>query len=76
MDVTYVTQLSVDRLNRIVLTAERHGGPISAAVYIRNPEEELPLIIQTVKQSEHVRRFVDFHILYQFNEGVELYIFL
>jgi hypothetical protein len=70
LDITYVTQLSVDRLNRIPLIAERHGGPVSAAVYIKNVEEELPLIMQTVKQSQHVRRFVDFHLLLQFQPGV------
>lgn len=63
-DVTLITQVSPDRLSRLVDMSASWSGPISAAVYVKDAEEELPIIDELVATSESVREFVDFHILY------------
>lgn len=63
-DVTLITQVSPDRLSRLVDMATSWAGPISAAVYVKDADEELPIIDELVDTSEPVRKFVDFHILY------------
>lgn len=68
-DVTYVTQLSVDRLDRLLLVAEKFRGPISASVYIKRPEEK-DQVISSLKIHALLRRYVDFHLLYQFDHDV------
>lgn len=63
-DVTLITQVSPDRISRLVDMATSWSGPISAAVYVKDEDEELPIIDELVDSSEPVRKFVDFHILY------------
>lgn len=50
LDVSIATQLSVDRFDRLQVMAQSWKGPISAAVYIKTPEDEtvmLPYMIET-----------------------------
>lgn len=63
-DVTLITQVSPDRLSRLADMAETWSGPISAAVYVKDVDEEMPIIDGLVESNEAVRKFVDFHVLY------------
>jgi len=63
-DVTLITQVSVDRLLRIKDMADSWAGPISAAVYVKNGTEELPIIDELFQSTDSVRKFVDFHVLF------------
>ncbi|KYQ89627.1 putative glycosyltransferase [Tieghemostelium lacteum] len=62
-DVTLITQLSIERLERLAMMADKWRGPISAAIYIREPEEVL-MVEGLVKNSLSVSMYVDIHLLY------------
>jgi len=63
MDVTLITQVSVDRLSRIQKMVETWRAPLSVAVFVK-PKDQLSLIDEMFEQSELVQSFVDFHLLY------------
>ena len=64
-DITLVTQLSADRLQRIQQIARVWKGPISAAVYATKKNNYLAtsLILSLWKASELVRSHVDIHLV-------------
>eukprot|EP01133_Synstelium_polycarpum_P011011 gene11011-12832_t len=57
------TQVTVDRLDRIVLMADKWQAPVSAAVFIR-AESELEILTQMINSYQSLADFVDFHLLY------------
>eukprot|EP00300_Choanocystis_sp_HF-7_P009122 c16271_g1_i4.p1 GENE.c16271_g1_i4~~c16271_g1_i4.p1 ORF type:complete len:660 (+),score=126.85 c16271_g1_i4:3-1982(+) len=71
-DVTLVTQLSLDRLDRLHGMADTYKGPISAAVYITDVSRDVPQILDLCKSSTSVRKHVDIHLVMQHTVG-ELY---
>lgn len=62
-DVTLVTQVSLDRLQRLQSMAETWGGPISASVYVKH-EKYLSKIDAFRNRSRSVEKLVDFHVLF------------
>ena len=63
-DITLVTQLSADRLQRIQQIARVWKGPISAAVYAgKNNFEATRLMLSIWKKSKLVRTHVDLHLV-------------
>ncbi len=63
-DITLVTQLSADRLQRIQQIARVWKGPISAAVYSgKNNFEATRLMLSIWKKSKLVRTHVDLHLV-------------
>eukprot|EP00945_MAST-04E_sp_MAST-4E-sp1_P003321 g3321.t1 len=64
-DITLVTQLSADRLQRIQQIARVWKGPISAAVYATKKDnfEATRLILSLWQKSELVRTHVDIHLV-------------
>ena len=63
-DITSVTQLSADRLQRIQQIARVWKGPISAAVYAKkNNFEATRLMLSIWKKSKLVRTHVDLHLV-------------
>jgi hypothetical protein len=62
-DITIVTQLSIERLPRLEMLLERWGGFISAAVYIKDVEEDM-VTLNEFRQSEAVQKYVDIHLMF------------
>ena len=64
--VTLCTQLTVDRLPRLIQMTQRWLGPLSAVLYIgfRNDREKDELALDEVLKHEIVRRFVTIHCVY------------
>jgi hypothetical protein len=64
-DVTLVSQVSIDRLDRIKDIAEAWLGPMSVAVYVRNSTAELSVIDELIANGTNsIPTFVDFHVLF------------
>jgi hypothetical protein len=68
-----MTQLSVDRLDRLSVMATTYKGPISAAIYIRNKDKDLLTLQSLREENQHVRNHVDFHVL--FDDYVRHYLY-
>ncbi|EFA86299.1 putative glycosyltransferase [Heterostelium album PN500] len=65
--VTIVTQATVNRVDRIVLMADRWKAPISTSIFIRDPDTELDQLNQMIANNPILMKFVDFHLLYANN---------
>ncbi|EGG13592.1 putative glycosyltransferase [Cavenderia fasciculata] len=61
--ITIVTQVSVERLERIAWMADKWRAPISAAVYIKN-DNEIHNVTSLINNSYSVTQFVDIHLLF------------
>jgi len=66
VDITLVTQVSVDRISRIPQIAEIWQGPLSVAVYIRN-KEEFTVLKSTFEGNAILSKYCDVHLLYKQN---------
>lgn len=60
-DITLVTHCSTDRLERVLLQAQRWTGPLSVAVYIRS-KENIHEFFSFVKNHTHDFRNAAFHV--------------
>ncbi|GAM18104.1 hypothetical protein SAMD00019534_012790 [Acytostelium subglobosum LB1] len=65
-EVSIVTQVSIDRLERLSWMADKWRAPISAAVYIKD-DSDIDHIISLIRSSYAVTQFVDIHLLYANN---------
>lgn len=57
-------------MDRLLLIAERYLGPISAAIYIQNKTEDLPFVMEFIRSNQLIQKFVDIHLLSQFENEV------
>ena len=64
--VTLATQLSVDRLPLLCKSAERWGGPVSAAVYVRSGND-LAVLVKERRNCKSIKNHVTFHLVTQPN---------
>ena len=55
--------MSIDRFPRLVHLAKTWGGPISAAIYVRDQEEAVQ-IRETWQSEDSMRKWVDIHVVY------------
>eukprot|EP01132_Coremiostelium_polycephalum_P009281 gene9281-11376_t len=62
-DVSIITQVSVERLERVAMMADKWRAPISAAVYIKS-KSDIDDVRKLIANSYSVSTFVDFHFLY------------
>eukprot|EP01132_Coremiostelium_polycephalum_P000424 gene424-536_t len=62
--VSIVTQTTVDRLNKISWMAEKWRGPLSTAVFIKNPDTDIERLKTIIQMNPSLRQFSDFHLLY------------
>mmetsp|Transcript_13887 Transcript_13887/g.44486 ORF Transcript_13887/g.44486 Transcript_13887/m.44486 type:complete len:715 (+) Transcript_13887:44-2188(+) len=65
-DVTLATQLSPDRVDRLQQLASRYQGPISAAVYVRDPEAEMRTLLDawSSDQGSAMRAHATVHLVF------------
>ncbi|EGG17693.1 putative glycosyltransferase [Cavenderia fasciculata] len=61
--VTIVTQATVDRIERVVAMAKKWKGPISTAVFIKNPKD-IPQLKKLLRKHWILAEYVDIHLLY------------
>merc|ERR1711871_1900572 len=62
-DITIATQLTVDRLDRLVQMTQVWTGPISAAIYITNVNKDVKTIL-TRWHTDPTFRVVDIHLVF------------
>lgn len=70
-DITICTQLSSDRLEKLVKMAESYRGPISAAVYVQGSKEEIQekkiefrkVVEKAVQNSSEFGKYVTIHVV-------------
>ena len=64
-DVTIILHLSLDRLRVLDELAKHWPGPISVAIYL--PEQELNLLLQSIRDSENLarRRNIGYHLVFK-----------
>ena len=65
--ITLCTQLSIDRLPRLVHLSKTWEGPISAVLYIRS-EKELEQLRESWNSEDSMRKWVDVHVVYDDNK--------
>jgi hypothetical protein len=63
-DITLITHVTLDRLNRLTDLVLSWEGPISAAVYLRHGQQELDQLLQVYDYSPPLLYYVDLHVLY------------
>ena len=61
--ITLCTQLSIDRLPRLVHLSKTWQGPISAVLYIRG-EEEIVQLRESWNSEDSMQKWVDVHVVY------------
>ena len=65
--ITLCTQLSIDRLPRLVHLSKTWAGPISAVLYIRS-EKEVEQLRESWNSEDSMRKWVDVHVVYDDNK--------
>ena len=65
--ITLCTQLSIDRLPRLVHLSKTWEGPISAVLYIRS-EKEIVQLRESWNSEDSMRKWVDVHVVYDDNK--------
>eukprot|EP01097_Dermamoeba_algensis_P009424 TRINITY_DN6626_c0_g1_i1.p1 TRINITY_DN6626_c0_g1~~TRINITY_DN6626_c0_g1_i1.p1 ORF type:complete len:681 (-),score=128.84 TRINITY_DN6626_c0_g1_i1:88-2130(-) len=62
--ITISTQLTTDRIGRLVSISEAWNGHISAAIYVNNPNEDIFILSNLIQSNSKVKQFIDFHLVY------------
>eukprot|EP01132_Coremiostelium_polycephalum_P006742 gene6742-8359_t len=65
--VTIVTQTTVDRLYKVAMMTDRWRGPVSTAVYIKNPEKDLERLQTIIDINPSLMEYSDFHLFFANN---------
>ena len=63
-DLTIVTHLTIDRLNFLIENSKSFKGPISASIFIKNPNELIKLM-ETYSNVFELRKYVTIHLIFR-----------
>ena len=69
--VTLCTQMTVDRLPRLLAQATNFGGPVSAVVFVgryKSIEEEIEEVAAAWESSEILQKYADIHLVFDGNK--------
>jgi len=67
-DVSILLQLTLDRSDILVDLADRWKAPMTVVVYLQQDEFHVAELAQLHKSNENLRKYADFHIVYELSK--------